>query len=90
MLIAYFDSSVRVRCGKQAVVFLLNNRVAFASASFECVAIKNRDSAAPVADQSSPLQSSSRFGNAYAAYAEHIGNEFLRHDDLIRIEAFQS
>lgn len=84
MRITFLSSFVNIRCGKQTVVFLSNNRVAFASALFECVAIKNRDSGASVADQSSPLQSSSRFGNTYAAHAEHIGNELLRYDDLIR------
>ena len=46
--------------------------------------------AAAVSDQSRRLQLSGGFGDAFAAHAEHVGDQFLRHRKLVRLQAIQT
>jgi len=75
---------------KQAVVLFLDHGVAFAGALLESGAINDRDVAALVADQSGLLQVAGGFSDALAAHAEHVGDQLLRHRQLIGIQPIQA
>ena len=46
--------------------------------------------AAPIVDQACFLQISGRLGNSLPPYAEHVGDQFLRHRQLTRAQSVQT
>ena len=65
------------------VVFGFYRRVAFAGPCFQAGAVGDGDVAAAVFDHALALQFAGGFGNAFAAYAEHVGNQLLGHFQLV-------
>jgi hypothetical protein len=57
---------------QQAICFLLHDRVAFTTAPFKTVAIKYRNMAAPVADNSSLLQAGRYVRHTFASHAQPV------------------
>src|SRR6516225_7766036 len=60
---------------QQAVELAAHEPVTFAGAGFEAFAIEHTDMAAAVMDQAFVVQLAGRFGNAFAAHAEHVGDQ---------------
>jgi hypothetical protein len=76
----------RSRCnavGQQTIRFFLDDRVAFTRASLETGAIHHGNVPTAVFDQPRRLQVSGRLSDAFAAYTEHVGDQFLRHDEVV-------
>ena len=71
---------------EQTVVFIDHNLVTLADLGFQAFAVQYRDSAADILDQSFFLQMVSGYRNAFASYAEHVGDQFMRHYQLIGLE----
>ena len=63
----------------QPLTFLLQDRVAFACPRFQAPAIDDGKAAATAMDQTRTLQVSGGLGDAFAAHAQHLGNDFMRH-----------
>src|SRR6266508_1467616 len=64
---------------QQTVVFTFDDRIALANPCFEPRAIEHFDVAASIVDQARFLQISGRLHNPLPPYAEHVGDQFLRH-----------
>ena len=65
------------------IKLLLDHPVALAGLLFEARTIQDPDAAPAVMDQAELLQFSGRLRDTLAAHAEHVGNEFLRHHQLV-------
>jgi len=76
--------------GKQSVVFLFDHRVTLASALLQPDAIEHSDMATGIADQAGLLKFQCRLSNAFAANAEHIGDQFLSHQEFIPFQSVQA
>src|SRR5579859_1469772 len=70
--------------GQKPIEFLLHDLVALAGLLFEARSIQHGDMTAAVPDQAQGLQLAGRVGHAFAAYTEHVGDQLLRHRQLIR------
>ena len=68
---------------EQAVKFFLDYLVTLAGMGLQASSIQRRDVTAAVTDQAFALQISGRFGDAFAAHAEHAGNQLLRYSQFI-------
>jgi len=75
--------------GQQAAQFLLHHRVALAGVLLQSGALEHRDVPAAVADESGLLQFAGGLRDAFAAHAKHAGDQFLRHDQVIRGHAVE-
>ena len=53
-------------------------------------AVEHRDAAARIADQAQLLQLQRAFGDALAAHAQHVGDQFLRHHQLVAVQPVQA
>src|ERR1700681_2615066 len=71
--------------GKQPVVLLSYDAIALAHRPLQGLAVDDRDTAAGVVDDSRRLELAGRFGDAAARDTEHVGNELLRHQELVRL-----
>ena len=69
--------------------FLLDYVVAFASVGLQPGPVNHRDMATAVTDQTFALQITGGFRDAFAAHAEHAGNQFLCHGQFIRRQSIQ-
>ena len=74
----------------KTVILPFDDRIALAYPCFQLTAIEYGNVAAAVMDQSRRLQPSSRLRDAFAAHAQHIGNQFLRHRQLVRGQPVQA
>ena len=63
--------------------FFLDYLIAFTSAGLQSRPVKYRDVTTAVTNQTSALQIPGGFRDAFAAYAEHAGNQFLGHGQFI-------
>ena len=66
----------------QAADFFFHHAIALAGANFQAAPVEHRNMPAPVADETLLLQSTGGFRDAFATHAEHVGHEFLRHDQF--------
>ena len=73
-----------VKRGEQAIEFRLDHPVTFANPFFQASPIQDRDVAATVMNQFRFLQFFCGLCNAFAAYPQHIGDQFLGHDQFVR------
>jgi len=73
----------KYRLSQQPIELVFDHAVTFAHSLFEFLAVQDRDAAADVSDRSGILQSTGSNGNAFAANAQHVGNQLLGHDQLI-------
>lgn len=74
---------------QQTIVFVFDHRVALTHARLQARPVKHGDVAAAVANEPRLLQMPGGFGDAFAAHAEHAGNQFLRHGQFIRGQAIE-
>jgi hypothetical protein len=70
--------------GEQTIILSFDNRIALAYLCFQLEAIEYGNVAAAAMDQSRLLQLSSGLRDAFAAHAQHMSDQFLRHRQLIR------
>src|SRR6185437_15137044 len=82
--------SGRLQIRKQAVVFLLHDRVALARALFDSLAIQHGDVSARIADEAGLLQLERAFGHAFTAHAEHVGDQLLGHHELVSLQPIEA
>src|SRR3954451_2646245 len=68
---------------QQALGLFFDDRIAFAGARFEAVAVDHRKVAAGIADKSRFLQDSGRHGDARPAHGKHLRHELLRQLELV-------
>ena len=61
--------------GEQAIILTLDGRIALAYVCFQLGAIEHRNVAAAVMDQPRLFQLSSGLRDAFAAHAQHIGDQ---------------
>jgi Predicted Zn-dependent protease (DUF2268) len=75
---------------QQPIVFPFHDRVALAGALLQSRTIQHRDVPARVSNEPRLLQLERPFGHPFAAYSQHVGNEFLRHHQLIAPQPIQA
>ena len=76
--------------GEQAIGFRFDHLVALADPRFQSRPVQHRDVATAVINQSRLLQFPGGLRDAFAAHAQHIGDQFLGHDQLIRSEPVEA
>src|SRR5205085_7728472 len=76
--------------GQQPIEFRLDDLVALAGARLETAAIEHADPSPAVADQPKLLQLPRSLGNAFAAHAEHVGDQFLGHGQLVGLQTIEA
>ena len=69
---------------EQALKLVFDYTVALTDGLFYFLPIENLDVPPVVANRSHILQPTGGDGHAFAAHAQHIGNQCLRHDKFIR------
>jgi hypothetical protein len=74
---------------EQAMEFFFDYVVAFTSVGLQSRSIKCCNVTPAVTDQTRTLQIPSGFRDAFAAYAEHAGNQFLCHGQFIRWQSIE-
>jgi hypothetical protein len=68
---------------QQTIALFADYRVALAHAGLQACPAEHRDVATAVANVPRLLQMPGSLGNAFAPYAEHAGNQFLRHGQFV-------
>jgi len=68
---------------KQAIRLVPYDLVTFANRFLQLFAVEYLDVTADVANRSGILQSTRSYGDAFAAYSQHIGNQFLDHNQVV-------
>jgi hypothetical protein len=86
-MLCLFDSLGLTQARQKAVEFALDEAVAFACTCFEAGAVEHLDVAAAVMNQAFVVQLAGCFGNAFAAHAEHVGDQLLGHGQIVRGDA---
>lgn len=69
--------------------FIPDYPVAFTSALLQSQPVEHRDMTAAVTDQTGALQMPGSFRDAFAAYTEHAGDQFLCNGQFIRRQTIQ-
>ena len=72
-----------VRQPHQAVGFIFNHGITLARQPFQTVPVQHSDPPSIVADDACSLQLPRRLRHTFAAYAQHVRNELLRHGQLV-------
>src|ERR1700730_886826 len=75
--------SFRSLSGEEPIVFSLDDRIAFAGATFELCTVEHCDMTSAVRNEPGREQSAGSFGDPLPADAQQIGDEFLRHDQFV-------
>ena len=75
--------SLFVERGEQAIELLFDHVVALANPRFQSRSIQHGDVTTVVINQSRSLQFPCRLRDAFAAHAQHIGDQFLGHVQLV-------
>src|SRR5580765_5500865 len=75
---------------QQPIELFLHDRIALAGARLEATAIEHSDTSAAVLDQAGALQVAGSFRDTLAAYAQHVGDQLLRHDELISHQSVET
>jgi hypothetical protein len=68
---------------QQSIGLCLDHLVALTTSRFEAGPIQYRDTPAAVSNQTSVLQLAGRFSDVFATNAQHVGDQFLRHRELV-------
>jgi hypothetical protein len=80
---AFGGRSLADAAAHHALALATHDFVALAAARFEAAAIQHGDQAAAVAYEAGRLQLAGRLGDTFAADAEHVGDQLLRHPQLV-------
>src|ERR1700719_680967 len=75
--------SVKRRMLQEAVALFLDHGVTLATQLFQFWPVQHRDLPAAVFDHAKLLQLAGGFGDAFTTHAEHVGDELLRHGQLV-------
>ena len=73
----------------QAVGFLFDDGITFATELFEQRPVEHRDLSAVVLDNTEVLQLASGLGHTLAAYPKHVGDQLLGHNQAIARQPVQ-
>ena len=57
---------------------------------FQALGVQHGNVPAQITDQTGGLQLESRFCHALAAHAEHVGDQFMRHHELVALQAVEA
>ena len=83
--------AIRKKClgpvAHEAVRFTANHAIAFAYSRFETSAIEDGDTAAMVTNQTGVLQTGGLLRDGFTTHPQHVGDEFLRHNEFVRLQA---
>src|ERR1044071_4506559 len=77
---SYLDRARPYR--QQAIELLLDDRIALAGTRLEAGAMEHGDASAAVFDQPGVLQVAGRLRDTFTSYAQHVGDQLLRHHEL--------
>ena len=75
---------------EQAIKLVFDYAVTLAHGRFQLPPVENLDMAADVADRSQILEPTGSNGHAFARHTQHIGNQSLRHDQLVRLHTIMA
>jgi len=84
------QQSDRLKVREETIKLPLDHGVAFTDAAFEAWPIQHFDIAVAIADQSGGLQLQRRLGDTGSAHTQHVGDQFLRHAQLVGRQAVQA
>ena len=73
-------------CGRETIALHLDHLITFTHRALQAEAVDDCDVTASIMDQSGFLKSMSRDRYSFPAHAEHVGNQFLSHDQLVRCQ----
>lgn len=82
----HHDPSCREEVGQKPVALPFDNGVALATATLQAPAVEHRDMARLISDQADSLQFQRSFGHAPTSDAQHVGDELVRHDQIIALQ----
>ena len=68
---------------EQTIKLVFHHPVTFADSVFEFLAVEDLNMTAHVTDRSGILQAAGSHGDAFAANAQHIGDQLLSHDQFV-------
>ena len=71
----------------ETVRFPTNHAIAFAYSRFETSTVENGNTAAMITNQPRVLQTRGLLRDGLATHTQHVGDEFLRHDEFVRRQA---
>src|SRR6202521_59477 len=75
---------------QETIELRLDHLVALTGPRLQARAIEHRDLASLVTDQPGVLQLAGGFGNAFAAHAQHVGDQFLGHGEFVRLQTIEA
>src|SRR6202158_5835276 len=76
--------------GQETIELRLDHLVALTGPRLQAWAIEHGDPASLVTDQPSALQLPGGFGGAFTAHAQHVGDQFLGHGELVRLQTIET
>src|ERR1700676_4042779 len=76
--------------GQETIELRLYYLVALTGPRLQTRAIEHADPASLVTDQPGVLQLPGGFGDAFAAHAQHVGDQFLGHGEFVRLQAIET
>jgi hypothetical protein len=74
---------------QESVTLPLHDAVALTTESLELGAIQDRDAPPTITDRPELLELSGCIRNSFAPHLQHVGNELVRHQDLVRRESVE-
>ena len=73
------------RLSEQPIELVFDNSITLACSTFQLLAVQDLYAPSDITDCAYVLKVTRSHRNAFAAYAQHIRDQFLSHDQLIRI-----
>ena len=74
---------------QQTIALFLDHGEAFTTQRFQFWPVQHRNLPTVVFDHAKPLQPAGGFPYPFTAYAEHVGDQFLRHGQLVGRQAIE-
>lgn len=75
------------RLWKQPIELIFNDPVTLADCFFQLLPVQDLNVASDVTDRPGILQPTGSHSNAFPSHTQHVGNEFLGHDQFIGLHA---
>ena len=90
MLKILTDTGVTDSIGQETIKLRLDYLVALTGPSLQTRAIEYRGLASPITAEPDVVQLPGGFGDAFTAYAQHVGDLFLYHGELVRLQTIEA
>jgi len=74
-------------CSQQSINFIFHCAIAFARVPFQTLTVNDSNMAPRIMDQAGILKVAGRYCDTLASSSQHVGNELLRHDQLIHFHS---